>query len=55
MDVENRGIILGNEDYVQYRFVVRTKDKVREKTDAMVREEVGTILRECAIPVMEWN
>ena len=54
MDVENRGIILGKEDYEQYRFVVRTKDKLKEKTDAMVREEVGAILKESAIPVMEW-
>ncbi len=54
MDVENRGIILGAENYMQYRFVVRTKERLKDKTDAMVREEVGGILEESAIPVLEW-
>ena len=54
MDVENRGIILGDEDYVQYRFVVRTRERLREKTDAMVRKEVASILKENAIPEVEW-
>lgn len=55
MDVENRGIILGGEDYMQYRFVVRTKERLKDKTDLMVREEVGGILEESAIPVLEWS
>ena len=54
MDVENRGIILGDEDHVQYRFVVRTRERLREKTDAMVRKEVALILKENAIPEVEW-
>jgi len=54
MDVENRGVIIGSQDYVQYRFVVRTRERTKDKTDAMVRQEITAILEESAIPVLEW-